>query len=110
MSINPTSPHGPRHADPAALEAARAAQAHAAQSAAKPADPTDSDGSRAEHDSVEVSNEAKALATSPAREAASSLPADRLTEIGERLATGYYDQPDVIEQLARKLSGHPDLQ
>ena len=109
MDINPTSKQGsPRKPDAATLESARAEEARKAGSAehreakAKEAAPR--------KDSVEVSAEAKALAEqTEARPAKSSLPPDRLKAIGERLASGHYDRPEVIDQVARRLAKDPDF-
>jgi len=110
MSINPTAPRDPRGPDPGALESARAAKAQASGSA-PPGSNESTDADRSTSDSVELSNEAKALVDrTPFLESRSSLPPDRLKQLSERLATGFYDQPEVIEQLAKKLASHPDLQ
>jgi len=110
MSINPTSPQGaPRGHDPGALESARAGKGQPA-GAAGPNSSESTEADRQQQDSVELSSEAKALLErAPTLASRPSLPADRLKELGERLATGFYDQPEVIEQLAKKLASHPDL-
>lgn len=109
MNINPSSPQGPRQpADPAALETARAQEAHRPENraAVKPPEPD----ARSNADSVDVSPDAKALAEQrEARAAKSSLPADRLKEIGDRLASGFYDRPEVIDQVARRVARDPDF-
>jgi hypothetical protein len=109
MTINPTSPNGPkRPLDSAELDRSRRAAAPPL-SAAPVADAAD--GSTARADSVEVSSEARALAeASGVRPTRSSLPPERLEQIGERLATGFYDRPEVVAELARRLVSHPDFQ
>ncbi len=110
MTINPTSPNGPhRSLDPAELERSRAGAAQSASPA-----PTTSkesvDPNETKHDSVEVSPEAQDLAkASGTRPAKSSLPPERLQQIGERLASGHYDRPEVIDELAKRLASHPDF-
>jgi anti-sigma28 factor (negative regulator of flagellin synthesis) len=108
MAINPTSPNGPSpKLDPTALESARTAETRKAgeAAAAKAAKaPQNSKG-----DSVDVSAEAKALAQQSEARAASSIAPDRLKQIGERLASGFYDQPEVVDQVARRVAKDPDL-
>lgn len=107
MNIKPSSPQGPRNpADAAALESARTAEARKAESG-RPRNAID-DRSQPRADSADVSAEAKALAgQQEARPAGSSLHADRLKQITERLESGFYDQPAVIDQLARRVAKDP---
>ena len=110
MAINPTSPNGPRGPlDPAELERSKAR----ATSGASPAPATSResvDPNETNHDSVQVSPEALDLAQqSGTRPTKSSLPPERLQQIGERLASGFYDRPEVINDLAKRLADHPDF-
>ena len=110
MKINPSSQQAARQSvDQAAQEAARAAEARKATSgSAAPKGAADPDAVRA--DSVDVSSAARELAGGrEARAAESSLPADRLREIGERLASGFYDSPEVVDQVARRVAADPDF-
>lgn len=109
MNINPSSPQGPRQsADPAALDAARTAEAQ--QQAQARAAKSNTERRTDRPDSVDVSSEAKALAEqTEARASESTLPKERLKEIGERLASGFYDQPEVIDQVARRVAKDPDF-
>ena len=108
MNVNPSSPHGPRNpADPAALESSRAAEIRRPETAPAGQNPK---ATTSGTDSVDVSTDARALAKrSEAREAKSSLPVARREEIGERLASGFYDQPEVIDRVANKIAGDPDF-
>lgn len=106
MNINPTSPHGARSADPAAIEAQRAADP-ARSPDARTADAGSATPQGA--DSVEVSSEAKALADGSEARGKSQLSAERLKEIGERLATGYYDRPEVIDEVAKRIQADPNF-
>lgn len=108
MNINPTAPQGPRQqADAAALETGRATDARQHGAAAPP---TPEEQRARQADSVDVSNEAQSLARqSEARSTRSSLPPERAREIGERLASGFYDQPEVIEQVAKRVAADPDF-
>lgn len=108
MAINPTSPRGSSNKpDPAALERARTAETRKITdaAAAKAADTPRA----AKGDSVDVSAEAKALAQATESRTASSIPPAKLKEIGERLATGFYDQPQVVDHVARRLAKDPDF-
>ena len=109
MTINPSSPNGPsRPVDPAELERTRARPAEPVTSPVTKKDAVDSDDQKL--DSVQVSSEARALADpSGARPPRGTLPPERLQQIGERLATGFYDRPEVIDELAKRLVNHSDL-
>lgn len=107
MAINPASPHGPRPSGSEHLEANKAAEArrHEAVAAAKQKEQTE-----VKKDSADVSAEAKALADgAETRSKPSGLSADRLKEIGHRLATGHYDKPEVIDEVARRLQRDPNF-
>jgi hypothetical protein len=105
MNIKPTTPQRNRAADSQHLESNRVAESQ------KP-DPGRTGSPEAEKsarvDSVDVSSEAKALA-SESRVSESSLSAERLKEIGERLASGYYDRREVIEHVARRVAGEAEF-
>ncbi|MBM4188722.1 MAG: hypothetical protein FJ206_15575 [Gemmatimonadetes bacterium] len=105
MNINPSSPQGPRAGDSASIEAQRAQDNRL--------DPTPSATDRAapkvRTDSAEVSAEAKALAEGTETPPRSTLSAERLQEISERLASNYYDRPEVIETVAKRLAADPNL-
>ncbi len=107
MNIKPSSPQGPRNpADAAALESARTAEARKPET--NPAKNAVGDRHEKRPDSVDVSAEAKALAEQQEARAAGSLIApDRLKQISERLESGFYDQPAVIDQVARRVARDP---
>jgi hypothetical protein len=102
MDINPTSPDGARSKDSQRLETHRPKEAREVD---LPRTPRRSAGEAAPADSVNVSSEAKDLArgseSGPPR---TSLSAERLTELGRRLATGHYDQPEVLDRVARRVA------
>lgn len=109
MAINPTSPNGPRPSGSDPLETNRAAETRRpeAEGAAAKA----RDRSQAKPDSADVSAEARALAEGVSESAKpSGLTADRLKQIGERLANGHYDSPEVIDEVARRLQRDPTAQ
>src|SRR5688572_15301516 len=99
MTINPSSPNGPsRPLDPAELERSRARQAESVTQGVTRKEAVDPDDQTV--DSVQVSSEARALAdASSAPPPRNALPPERLQQIGERLATGFYDRPEVIDEL-----------
>ncbi len=110
MKINPSSPNSPRNpVDAAAIDNARTAEARKSDgNAAKTA--VDADRNRSRADSADVSAEARALAEQQGSSAArSSLSADRVKEISERLESGFYDRPEVIAQVARGVANDPDF-
>ena len=108
MTINPTNPTGPRPADQSLVESARTASRPPADTPRQSASAPEAEGPRT--DSVRVSDEARALASQrEARPTDAAIAPERLREIGERLATGYYDQPGVIEELARRIATRGDL-
>ncbi len=110
MNIKPSSPQGPRNpADAAALESARTAEARKAATG-RPKTAVDADQNPHRADSADVSAEAKALAEQhEARQAGSSFEADRLKQISQRLESGFYHRPEVIDQVARGVAKDPDF-
>ncbi len=110
MNIKPSSPQGPRNpADAAALESARTAEARKAKTG-PPKNTVDADRNRNRTDSADVSAEAKALAEQhEARQTGSSLKADRLKQISERVESGFYHRPEVVAQVARRVAKDPDF-
>ena len=103
MKVNPT---GPRPNDPAQVETNRAAEARQDERAKGPAN---KQKNQVKADSVEVSSEARALAKHDAPATNSGIHPDRLKEIGERLASGFYEQPEVVDEVARRLEADPDF-
>ncbi|HXE56695.1 MAG TPA: hypothetical protein VNK43_01730 [Gemmatimonadales bacterium] len=110
MSVDPINPQAvpPNAPKPqgAARPPARAVDRPDAPASAAPG---------AAHDAVELSETARALAgrvsgADPADGAGSAerLPSARLREILDRLASGFYDTPEVREAIARRLG--PDLE
>lgn len=55
-------------------------------------------------DTVELSADAQAVGSAEAIPKG-EVPADRLREVGQRLASGHYDQPDVQATVADKVKG-----
>jgi hypothetical protein len=108
MNVNPSSPQGPRQpTDPAALDGARPQEGKRSGSGVPPKAAESAVG---RPDSVDLSAEARHLADgSDVRPGQSSLSLDRLQQVGERLAAGFYDQPEVIEQVARRVARDPDF-
>jgi hypothetical protein len=113
MSIDPTSPSGPqRPLDPAALDAAGTPRP--APGSMPPAGGRERERpSVPEHgvraDSLDLSEAARNLAREiRGREVHVGLPPERLREIVRRLASGFYDRPEIIEEVARRLARDPD--
>ena len=107
MDIKPTSPNGPnRPVDPPAVEGARTQRTQAAdverRAPAAPEAPA-----AGPVDSAQVSGAARSLAREVGARSEVNLDPARLREIGERIANSYYDQPEVIEQVARRIARDP---
>jgi anti-sigma28 factor (negative regulator of flagellin synthesis) len=62
-------------------------------------------------DRVEISDEARAMATQggASQRPVSTLSAERLEEIRERIDSGAYDTPEMAEEVARRLLVSGDL-
>ncbi len=66
------------------------------------------DEAAARTDQVEISDEARALAEQGGVDGIPSGAA-RLAEIAERLESGFYDRPEIVEALAERLLESDDL-
>lgn len=60
-------------------------------------------------DRVEISDAGRALAEVAGAPDGDSLPMERLTALRELVVGGKYDTPEVIAEVARKMSGSGDL-
>lgn len=108
MAINPTSPSGPRPKDAAAADPSRSprpkdrvpARDQPARGAERP--------EHAAADRADVSVAARALATGSGEGVPSSdLAPERARAIGVRLAAGFYERPEVLDEVARRLAADP---
>ena len=106
MSIDPASPHGP-NLDASRLHASRTGQTPPAPQVDPKVQAPASDAKQAQ-DSVEVSGTARALANKGAAHR-SGIAAERLKEISERVANGFYDRPEVIAKVAASLQKDSDF-
>ena len=97
MAIDPTRSSSIR---------ARAAEAAAELNRRSPSKSTDESGTRG--DQVEISDAGRALAEQAQLDAVPMNQA-KLAEAQERLASGYYDQPEVTEEIARQIIEADDL-
>lgn len=108
MAINPTPPKGPRPNDAAAADPSRSPrlkdQAPARDQSARRAERAEPGGA----DRADVSVAARVLATGSGDGVPiSDLAPERAQAIGERLATGYYERPEVLDEVARRLAADP---
>ncbi len=109
--MNVRSASDPRSAPPAqAVESARTGQAPPREAGSAPA----ASGAAADHDRVEISAAARAQADAAAPaaptlemevarvalRAGEELSPARLHQLRERVRTGYYDQPAVVDRIA----------
>ena len=97
MAIDPTRSSSIR---------ARAAEAAAELNKRAPAKSTDPSGER--RDQVEISDAGRALAEQAELDAVPSNQA-KLAEVQERLENGFYDQPAVAADIARRIIEADDL-
>ncbi|MBK6421087.1 MAG: hypothetical protein IPI38_13600 [Gemmatimonadetes bacterium] len=102
MAIDPTKASGAQ----SPLTGARLDQASGNQAArqsgqARPA-VTERDSAAAD-DQVQLSEQARAARPAPGT-SPSGLSADRMQEILKRVTSGYYDSPQVVEKVARKVA------
>ena len=108
MAIDPTKASGAQPLSGARIDQAgsnqSARQARAATSGA--AQDPDGDGD-AQSDRVQLSSEAREAGQALSTTSASGLSKDRLHEVLKRLTSGYYDNPQVIDRVARKV--HDEL-
>lgn len=102
MAIDPTKASG---ASP--LDRSRVDQANSNQSARQTGQsrsvPASSREAAQADDSVQLSDEARAASRADAGDSASGLSTDRLQEILKRLSSGYYDSPQVRDQVAQRI-------
>lgn len=101
MAIDPTQASGA-----APLDRSRIDQANSNQSARQTGQSRSVPASSREagaDDSVQLSDEARAAARTEASTSASGLSSDRLQEILKRLSSGYYDTPQVQDQVAQRI-------
>ncbi|MEO8201995.1 MAG: hypothetical protein ABI679_15795, partial [Gemmatimonadota bacterium] len=61
-------------------------------------------------DNVNVSSAARELQARATAEAppAGELPPDQIRELGRRIAERFYDKPDVLDQVSRRVMDHLD--
>lgn len=102
MAIDPTKSSGPSPLDRSRIDQANSNQS-ARQTGERRAAQTSGRESGSSDDSVQLSDEARAASRSEAGQSASGLPAERLQEILKRLSSGYYDSPQVRDQVAMRI-------
>ena len=108
MDIKRTTPQRTGPTDSPQLDSKRAAEARKPEHS--PTSGLAHEAKAARTDSVNVSAEAKALVEqSESRASGSGLSEARLKEIGERVASGHYDRPEVIDQVARRVARDADI-
>lgn len=102
MSIDPTNPRAGQPLGGARLDQAsgnQSARHSGASRASAPEEPRASAG----QDQVRLSEEARAAARGEALSSPSGISHERLREILKRLTSGYYDNPEVRERIARRI-------
>lgn len=102
MAIDPTKASGPSPLDRSRIDQANSNQSARKTGEYRAARETSREAASSD-DSVELSAEARAASRTEAGQSASGLPAERLQEILKRLSSGYYDSPQVRDQVAMKI-------
>jgi hypothetical protein len=102
MAIDPTKAAGASPVDRSRIDQANSNQSarQTGQARSVPASSREAGGS---DDSVQLSDEARAASRADAGTSPSGLSAERLQEILKRLSSGYYDSPQVRDQVAQRI-------
>jgi hypothetical protein len=102
MAIDPTKASGAQPLSGARIDQAGSNQS-ARQSGQLRAGEPDAEAGRPD-DSVQLSAEARQASQAGSSTSTSGLTAERLQEVLKRLTSGYYDNPQVIDKVARKVA------
>lgn len=102
MAIDPTQASGAAPLDRSRVDQANSNQSarQTGQTRSQPASNREAGGG---DDSVQLSEEARAASRAEGGTSASGLSTDRLQEILKRLSSGYYDSPQVRDQVAQRI-------
>lgn len=111
MTRNPILPSGAHPApDPSRLPPRTAPATGASPVRPNSAQPAAIEAVRPSSDNVSLSDAARHLASQAsagARAGELQLSTDRLKEVSRRVASGFYDRPEVVKETARRVA--PDL-
>jgi anti-sigma28 factor (negative regulator of flagellin synthesis) len=102
MAIDPTKSSGAAPLDRSRIDQANTNQS-ARQTGQARSGPAGTREAGSTDDSVQLSDEARAAARTESTQSASGLSSDRLQEILKRLSSGYYDSPQVRDQVAQRI-------
>ena len=102
MAIDPTK-SGVNSVAGARAEQAGANQSSKQSGQVRPVDSGASRETREQGDSVRLSAEKKAAAGTEGTPSRSALSRERMQEVLTRLTSGYYDSPQVIDTVARRI-------
>lgn len=105
MAIDPTKASGAQPLSGARVDQTGTNQSTRQSRAATNGAAHDPDGDGdAQSDRVQLSSEAREAGQALSTTSASGLSKDRLHEVLKRLTSGYYDNPQVIDRVARKVN------
>ena len=104
MAIDPTKSSGANPASGARLDQAGGNQSARQSGQIRAVSPAPAGDAAQTDDTVQLSAQAREANQAGATTSASGLSQDRLHEILKRLTSGYYDNPQVIDKVARKVS------
>lgn len=101
MSIKPTG--GPGAGSPSPLDPSQIGRARSTEATRPEVKPVDAAANAVDgHDRVEVSDAARELSEG-AKAGASGLTAARVKEVVDRISTGFYDQPEVLDRVVERI-------
>ena len=104
MAIDPTKSSGAQPVGGIRADQTGGNQAARQPGQLKPVSPEEAREAPDQDDQVQLSAEARAASQSDAASPSSSgLDKERMREVLKRLTAGYYDSPQVTDQVARKL-------
>jgi hypothetical protein len=104
MAIDPTKASGAQPLSGARIDQAGSNQSARQSGQLRAGEPApDVDAGRPD-DSVQLSAEARQASQAGSSTSTSGLTAERLQEVLKRLTSGYYDNPQVIDKVARKVA------
>lgn len=102
MAIDPTKSSGASPLDRSRVDQANSKQSARETTQNRSVRETGRESGAAD-DSVQLSDQARAASRAEAETSASGLSSDRLQEILKRLSSGYYDSPQVRDQVAQRI-------
>ena len=104
MAIDPTKPSGTNPVPGARIDQAGGNQSSRPSGQVPPGSPAPTRDAPDPGEQVQLSPEARLAGQAEGATSASGMSRERLREVLKRLTSGYYDSPQVIDRVARKVS------